>query len=195
LKCLAATNPRSSSACARSPRIANPRPNSPRKLLTLTKNGHRFLTDTQSAGKGQVLYHGFTKPREANHDADLYRLYQKAAEKIEGQGGRNLRVVLDYEMKKRLDRDLAKRGPGRVPSKEISLPNGMGFRWFEERFQFPTFGSNRKRATARGPVWTSNLAPVTTGEEIWRKKSASDSPSTPTRRMLRNSGACWISGN
>jgi hypothetical protein len=54
-----------------------------RKLLTLTKNGHRFLTETQSAGKGQVLYHGFTKPREANHDADLYRLYQKAAEKIE----------------------------------------------------------------------------------------------------------------
>jgi hypothetical protein len=36
-----------------------------RKLLTLTKNGHRFLTDTQSAGKGRVLYHGFTRPREA----------------------------------------------------------------------------------------------------------------------------------
>jgi hypothetical protein len=36
-----------------------------RKLLTLTKDGHRFLTDTQSAGKGLVLYHGFTRPREA----------------------------------------------------------------------------------------------------------------------------------
>jgi hypothetical protein len=47
-----------------------------------------------------------------SHDADLYRLYQKTAEKIEGQGGRNLRVVLDYEMKKRLYRDLAKLGPG-----------------------------------------------------------------------------------
>jgi hypothetical protein len=34
-------------------------------LGAATKNGHRFLTDTQSAGKGQVLYHGFTKPREA----------------------------------------------------------------------------------------------------------------------------------
>ena len=50
------------------------------QLLTLTKNGHRFLTQTQSAGKEQALYHGFTKPREAHHDADLYRLYQKAAE-------------------------------------------------------------------------------------------------------------------
>jgi hypothetical protein len=81
-----------------------------RQLLTLTKNGHRFLVQTQRAGKGQALYHGFTKPREAHHDADLYGLYQKAAAKIEGQGGRNLRVVLDYELKKHLYRDLAKFG-------------------------------------------------------------------------------------
>jgi hypothetical protein len=84
-----------------------------RQLLTLTKYGHHFLTQTQSAGKGQALYHGFTKPREAHHDADLYRLYQKAAAKIEGQGGRNLRVVLDYELKKRLYHDLAKLGDNR----------------------------------------------------------------------------------
>jgi hypothetical protein len=81
-----------------------------RQLLALTKNGHRFLTQTQSVGSGQALYHGFTKPREAHHDADLYRLYQKAAAKIESQGGRNLRVVLDYELKKHLYRDLAKLG-------------------------------------------------------------------------------------
>jgi hypothetical protein len=79
-----------------------------RQLLTLTKNGHGFLTQTQSAGKGQALYHGFTKPREAHHDANLYRLYQKAAAKVERKGGRNLRVVLDYELKKHLYRDLAK---------------------------------------------------------------------------------------
>jgi len=84
-----------------------------RHLLTLTKNGHRFLTQTQSAGKAQTLYHGFTKPREAHHDADLYRLYQKAAAKIEGQGGQNLRVFLDYELKKRLYHDLAKLGKDR----------------------------------------------------------------------------------
>jgi hypothetical protein len=92
-----------------------------RQLLTLTKNGHRLLTETRSAAKGQALYHGFTKSREAHHDADLYRLYQKAAEKIEGQGGRNLRVVLDYEMKKRLYHDLAKRGKDRysVDSKRV----------------------------------------------------------------------------
>jgi len=85
-----------------------------RRLLTLSKNGHRFLTQTQSAGKAQALYHGFAKPREAHHDADLYRLYQRAAAKIESQGGKNLRVVLDYELKKRVYHDLAKLGPDRA---------------------------------------------------------------------------------
>jgi|HubBroStandDraft_2_1064218.scaffolds.fasta_scaffold00184_7 DNA-binding PadR family transcriptional regulator len=86
----------------------------PRQLLALTKTGHRLLKEAQIVRKDQTLYHGFTKPREAHHDADLYRLYQKAAGKIERAGGRNLRVVLDYEMKKRLYHDLAKLDPDRA---------------------------------------------------------------------------------
>ncbi|HET6929174.1 MAG TPA: hypothetical protein VFI45_02545 [Candidatus Acidoferrum sp.] len=85
-----------------------------RQFLALTKTGHRLLKEAQIVRKEQVLYHGFTKPREAHHDADLYRLYQKAAGKIERAGGRNLRVVLDYELKKRVYHDLAKLGPDRA---------------------------------------------------------------------------------
>src|SRR6266436_488929 len=99
-----------------------------RQLLTLTKNGHRFLVQTQRAGKGQALYYGFKKPREAHHDADLYRLYQKASAKIEGEGGRNLRVVLDYELKKRLYHDLAKLGEKRKSAegkRGVAEKNGL----------------------------------------------------------------------
>jgi hypothetical protein len=85
-----------------------------RQLLTLTKSGHRFLTENRIAGKDQALYYGFAKSREAHHDADLYRLYQKAADKIERGGGRNLCVVLDYELKKRVYHELAKLGPDRA---------------------------------------------------------------------------------
>jgi hypothetical protein len=42
------------------------------------------------------------KPKEAIHDADLYRLYHKAADEIEADRGKVLRVVLDYEMKHEL---------------------------------------------------------------------------------------------
>jgi hypothetical protein len=81
-----------------------------RVLITLSKRGHRLLTETGAVAPGQALYHGFTKPRAAHHDADLYRLYQKAAKTIERDGGKDLRVVLDYEIKKRVYHDLAKLG-------------------------------------------------------------------------------------
>ena len=56
--------------------------------------------------KDQAIYHGFVKPKEANHDADLYRLYQKIAGDIERKGGRVLRVTLDYELNENLYRKL-----------------------------------------------------------------------------------------
>jgi hypothetical protein len=83
---------------------------SPRELLTLTKRGHRLLRANRLVSQNQAVYHGFVKPREANHDADLYRLYQKEAARIEGQGGRNLRVVLDYELKRKINREIARFG-------------------------------------------------------------------------------------
>jgi hypothetical protein len=88
---------------------------SPRRLLALTKPGYEFLTGAGLVRKGQALYYGFSRPREALHDADLYRLYQRAAREIEEHGGRNLRVVLDYELKKRVYHDLAKSGPDMNP--------------------------------------------------------------------------------
>ena len=81
-----------------------------RRLLALTRTGHRLLKEANMVGKEQALYHGFSKPRDAHHDADLYRIYQKTARKIEQAGGRHLRVVLDYELKKRVNHDLAKLG-------------------------------------------------------------------------------------
>ncbi len=101
---------------------------SPRRLLTLTKQGHLVLAVTKSVPKNQAIHYGFTKPREAHHDADLYRMYYTAAEKIERQGGRNLRVILDYELKKRVYHDLAKLGPHRestAKKKEIAEAHGL----------------------------------------------------------------------
>ena len=101
---------------------------SPRRLLTLSKQGHKFLTHTKLVPKNQAIHYGFTKPREAHHDADLYRMYYTAAQKIEREGGRNLRVILDYEMKKRVYHDLVKLGPNRQSTankKEIADRHGL----------------------------------------------------------------------
>ena len=77
--------------------------------VTLTKAAHRFL----DANKGrdskprQSFYHGFVKPREARHDAAIYRLYQQEASRIEKAGGRVERVILDFELKRSVNRKLA----------------------------------------------------------------------------------------
>jgi len=79
----------------------------PREMLTLTTEGYRLVRSNRFVPDDQSIYHGFFKPKEANHDADIYRLYQKGASQIEAEGGTNLRVVLQAELQKKLKRDLA----------------------------------------------------------------------------------------
>jgi len=81
------------------------------RVVTLTKAGHRLLKNTNQVPDYQPIYHGLAKPREVKHDGDLYRLYQKEAARIERGGGRPVRVLLDYELKRNLNRDLALLGP------------------------------------------------------------------------------------
>ena len=81
------------------------------RVVTLTKAGHRLLKNTNQVPDDQPIYHGLVKPREVKHDADLYRLYQKEVARIERGGGRPVRVLLDYELKRNLNHDLALLGP------------------------------------------------------------------------------------
>src|ERR1700737_2494251 len=79
-----------------------------RDVLTLTKQGQGFLRRQGLVPEDQTIYSGLVKPKAANHDASLYRLYQKAAGEIERNGGKVIRVQLDYELKEKLYRKLGK---------------------------------------------------------------------------------------
>jgi hypothetical protein len=78
------------------------------KVLTLTKDGHWLLERAQLVSHRQATYLGLVKPKEARHDADLYRLYQQVARDIEDSGGKVRRVVLDFELKKDLYQALSR---------------------------------------------------------------------------------------
>ncbi len=69
------------------------------EVVTLTKDGRRFLIKDGDLPKDQQVYAGLAKPREVEHDSQIYRAYQKEAERIERSGGTNLRVRLDFEIK------------------------------------------------------------------------------------------------
>jgi hypothetical protein len=69
------------------------------EVVTLTKDGRRLLLKQGDLLKDQWVYAGLVKPREAEHDSQIYRAYRKEAQRIEDKGGSNLRVRLDFEMK------------------------------------------------------------------------------------------------
>src|SRR5215470_523354 len=55
--------------------------------------------------KGEI-YSQLVKPREAEHDAQIYRASLKEAGEIERAGGKNIRVRLDFELKRNVNRAL-----------------------------------------------------------------------------------------
>jgi hypothetical protein len=78
------------------------------RVLALTKTGKRIIEGTGRLPEKQEIYHGIVKPREAKHDAELCRLFHTESERIQKAGGKPLRVVLDYELKRDLNRDRAR---------------------------------------------------------------------------------------
>jgi hypothetical protein len=69
------------------------------EVVTLTKHGRRLILKQGDLPKDQKLHVGLVKPREAEHDSQIYRAYRKEAERITKNGGTNLRVRLDFEIK------------------------------------------------------------------------------------------------
>jgi hypothetical protein len=69
------------------------------EVVTLTKAGRSLLIRQGDLPKDQRVYAGLVKPREVEHDSQIYGAYRKEAERIESKGGSNLRVRLDFEIK------------------------------------------------------------------------------------------------
>jgi len=69
------------------------------EVVTLTRDGRSLLLKQDGLPEDQRIYAGLVKPREVEHDSQIYRAYRKEAEHIESKGGSNLRVRLDFEIK------------------------------------------------------------------------------------------------
>jgi DNA-binding MarR family transcriptional regulator len=69
------------------------------QVVTLTPEGKALLRETGQLRGDQEIYSGLVKPREAEHDSQIYRAYLKEWDRIEKEGGANPRVVLDFELK------------------------------------------------------------------------------------------------
>lgn len=74
------------------------------EVVTLTRSGRDAARQTSGFPEDQSLYSGLVKPREVEHDAQIFRAYRKEAERIEQKGGTNLRVRLDFELKSQVQK-------------------------------------------------------------------------------------------
>lgn len=108
------------------------------RMYTLTKAGRRLMQRSGRLPKDQEIYAGLVKPREAKHDAELYRVYQKEEDRIERRGGRVRRVLLDFELKEKVNRDLTRLGPEKDdPDKKHDVAERHGLRVVHGRIPVP----------------------------------------------------------
>jgi len=91
-----------------------------RKLVTLTEQGARLVKKAGALRPDQKIYHGFVKAKELDHDADLYKVYQRAAQRMAEKGGKAVRVRLDFELKESINQ-------ARAAAED--LPGDMRERW------------------------------------------------------------------
>jgi hypothetical protein len=76
------------------------------EVVTLTKAGRDLVSQRSGLAQDQKFYAGLVKPREVEHDAQIYRACQREAQRIRESCGKNLRVRLDFELKAQVQRAL-----------------------------------------------------------------------------------------
>jgi hypothetical protein len=69
------------------------------EVVTLTRTGRALVRHSGELNPEQEIYCGLVKRREVEHDSQIYRAYLKEADRIEQLGGTNPRVMLDFELK------------------------------------------------------------------------------------------------
>jgi hypothetical protein len=132
-------------------------------IVALTERGRDVLEShrTRDDKTPQTFYAGVVKTRELSHDAQLYRAYLRAAERLRDQGARLARVVLDYELKREYQKFLQERNRDRSDSdgrptrtqkeiKEWAQEHDLPF--LDERIQFPDFRIEYERSDGRRDI-------------------------------------------
>ena len=132
-------------------------------VIALTRRGRSLLENHRRRDHQtrQTFYADIVKPRELAHDAQLYRAYLRAAERLRDEGARLRRLVLDYELKREYQSFLQQRNRDRADSDGRPTRTLEEIRnWADEhrlpmvdgRVQFPDFRIEFERPDGRREV-------------------------------------------
>lgn len=91
--------------------------------------------------RGQRLYAGLVKPREALHDSNLYPVYRAHTARLERGGATVRRIVLDFELKREYLRELRRRERATPSAQDDTLKHDAAARFdlpvVNGKVQFP----------------------------------------------------------
>src|SRR5688572_23684398 len=90
-------------------------PGSREHAVALTKEGRSLLEHRRDRDHGgrQTFWDGLKREREREHDLQVYRAYERVAERLAERGERVDRVMLDHELKREYQTWLHERDRGR----------------------------------------------------------------------------------
>jgi len=116
--------------------------------IALTKAGRSLLEhnrDRNHDGR-QTFWDSVKRERELEHDLQVYRAYEREAKRLEGQGARVDRIVLDHELKRDYQQWLHARDreredydghPDRDPHEIQDWAHANDLPYFDEQVHFP----------------------------------------------------------
>jgi hypothetical protein len=138
--------------------------------VALTKEGRRLLERHRDRDQSdrQTFWDGLKRERELGHDLQVYRAYERAAERLAERGARIERVVLDHELKREYqtwlhqrdrDRDDYDGHPDRTDDeiREWALEHELPY--FDDEVHFPDLRIEYRDADGR---WDHDDIEVTT---------------------------------
>jgi hypothetical protein len=111
--------------------------------VVLTERGKHLLeSHRHDRDHKQEFYAELKKPREMEHDAQIYGAYLRDAERLQERGARIERIVLDYELKREYQEWLHERdrGDGRPDRDEDEIEEwarAHDLPYFDDQVHFP----------------------------------------------------------
>ncbi len=145
-------------------------PGSREHAVALTKAGRGLLERHRDRGQGdrQRFWDGLKREREREHDLQVYRAYERAAERLSERGARVERVVLDHELKREYQRWLHERDrdrpdydghPDRTDEEIREWARDHDLPYFNDEVHFPDLRIEYREADGR---WDHDDIEVTT---------------------------------
>jgi hypothetical protein len=145
-------------------------PGSREHAVALTKEGRSLLEHHRDRDHGgrQTFWDGLKREREREHDLQVYRAYERAAERLAERGSRIDRIMLDHELKCEYQTWLHERDhdrpdydghPDRTDEEIRAWANEHDLPYFDDEVHFPDLRIEYQDADGR---WDHDDIEVTT---------------------------------